>query len=89
MALQLPSYTTEHGIELNNVYCRIDSFRGDREQVRLYVGVYVNKSKRDEQKPAIASLEFTLPTPNTSGNMFADVYKHLKTLPEFQASSDI
>lgn len=89
MALQLPTYTTEHGIDLQDVYCRIDSFRGNRHQVRLNVGVYVSKSKRDEQKPAIASLEFTMDTPNTSGNMFADVYTHLKTLPEFNGHSDI
>jgi hypothetical protein len=87
MALQ-KNFTTESGIDLANAYFRIDTFRGDRNSVRLGVGVYVDKQKRDTGKPAVGSLEFILPTPNTSGNMFADAYAWLKTQEAFAEAAD-
>lgn len=88
MALQ-KQHTTQHGIFLDEAYCKIDTFRGDRHNVRVGVSVYANHSVYSEGKPAIESLEFNLPTPNSSDNMFAEVYNYLKTQPEFDGAVDV
>lgn len=88
MALQLPYFQTEHGVEVEEAYCRIDTFRGDRTTVRLGVGIYVSADARQANKPAITQLEFILPTPNTEANMFAAAYAWLKTQPQFAEAVD-
>lgn len=88
MALQ-KDFVTESGFELKNAYYRVDTFHGDRNQVRLGIGVYVNEQMRREGKPAAGYLEYIIPTPNTSGNMFAEMYAYLKTLPEFDDAIDV
>lgn len=81
-------FTTPHGIDLPNAYFRIDGFRGDRNTVTISVSVYANAAAQNDGKPAIQALEFTLPTPNTSKNMFADAYNWLKTQDLFQVAQD-
>lgn len=88
MALQ-QNYTTASGIELVDAYHRIDTFRGDRNNVRLGIGVYVNQQAREDGKAAAGFIELALPTPNTSANMFADAYTWIKTQPGFESAQDV
>lgn len=87
MAIQ-KDFQTDSGIDLTNAYFRIDTFRGDRERTFLGVGVYVSQQAREEGKPPAGWLEFTLPTPNTSSNMFADAYTWIKTQEGFDDAVD-
>lgn len=89
MALKLTNYTTEHGVILEEAYCRIDVFRGDRRTIHVSVGFYSSEQARLDEKPPVEVHTFTMPTPNTESNMFACAYVWLKEQPIFYNSVDV
>lgn len=83
-------FATEQGLDLQNAYFRIETIRGDRENFRVGLSIYVSHQARLQGKTPIAQLTYTMPTPNISNqNLFAQIYTWLKQQPDFNNAQDV
>lgn len=75
---------TEHGFEIQNAYCRIESVTIlKKTTLILCVDTYKDKTKK-----AVCSDNFSCLYDINGANPIAQAYAHLKTLPEFFGATD-
>lgn len=70
-----------------NVYCKIDSFTGDKDLITINVGYYKDSTKA--VKINNKTYSFVPNIQDTSGNFIKQGYEYLKTLDEFKDAVDL
>ncbi|MCC2381214.1 hypothetical protein LKM00_27865 [Bacillus wiedmannii] len=80
-----------NGIEVRNVYARVDTIQGNKDKIEFSLNYYVN---REQYKGGFGYLKQELYSykPNvldTSANFFKQAYDFLKTLDEFKNALSI
>jgi hypothetical protein len=84
MALQLNTLTTEYGIEINDVYVRVESVSLPNKKSLVFTTCFYAK----QNFPPISSQQYScLHVPDGDG-VIKQAYLYLKTLPEFANSID-
>jgi len=86
MALQVNYNSPEFGILANNAYAKIDTFRGNIDEVQFDVNYYISQDARLANKNPIGRFSFTIPY--SDGMTYNLVYVYLKTLPGFENAID-
>lgn len=84
MALQ--HSVTVDGTTYPTAYSRITSFRGDKDNVYLYVCTYSNEQARWDGAFPILAKEYETARSTVNGDLYPMAYNYLKTLPDFEGS---
>jgi hypothetical protein len=75
---------TEHGFEIQNAYCRIESVTILKKSILIFcVDTY-----KDKTKQSVNSDNFSCAYDFSGANPIAQAYVYLKTLPEFAGATD-
>lgn len=76
--------TTEHGINLEDAYCRVDNIViNNKTDMSFLVNVYADKTAKQ-----IQTFTFKCSYVFSGNNPIAQAYEHLKTLKEFDGAVD-
>jgi len=70
-------------ITIPNVYIRVDSVSGGKDNLSILVNLY-----KDKNLAPIKTSRFLFQPAMDGGNFIAQGYAHLKTLPEFAGATD-
>lgn len=84
MALQ--HSVTVDGTTYPTAYSRITSFRGDKDNVYLYVCTYANEAARWADAFPILANEYETVRSTVNGDLYPMAYAYLTTLPDFAGS---
>jgi hypothetical protein len=91
MALQMNT-TLNSGVTVENAYFMIQSYSGNREQLRFMAVSFLNRDAAQGNKaPLQYGKEYSC-TPDltdTAKNFIKQGYEYLKTLPEFSGATDV
>jgi hypothetical protein len=87
MALQIEYTSPDYGLYAPAAYAKIETFRGNINEVHFTVLFYATAQARFEGKNPIGGFHFSMPYQD--GMTYTSVYNHLKTLPEFANSLDV
>jgi hypothetical protein len=83
MALKL-KIELESGIVVDGSYCRVENISlRNKNNLAIVVSMY-----KDTNKPAFDRKNFVGQYDLNGGNVLAQAYEHLKTLPEFANAED-
>lgn len=89
MALIIPNKKFNNGLELENVYVKIDKIEGDKNNIDFIVKYYANKDARFNNKLALSKEYYNFTPSMDNVNIFIQAYLHLKTLENFKGAIDI
>jgi hypothetical protein len=70
-------------ITLNNAYFKVTKVTGDKSCIECQLSVFENK---EQSVPLYSNIYMFVP--NLDDNFIKQAYKHLKTLPEFDGTTD-
>lgn len=86
MALQINYTSPEFGVSVQTAYAKIESFRGNINEVTFTLVYYADVLARTEGKSPIGGFVFSIPYQD--GLTYTSVYNYLKTLPGFTNAVD-
>ena len=91
MAFIIKKVSLPSGIEVTDVYARIEPFSGNKNIMNGVINYYIDKKSADEGKINIKSYSFCMvPSVNDDApNFIKQCYDYLKTLPEFADTIDV
>lgn len=90
MALIINSLELSNGLSANNVYVRIDTVNGSKEEITISLNYYVNKDSFTQGKSPLKQYHhsFVPSVGEDSPNFIKQGYEYIKTIPEFAESVD-
>lgn len=71
------------GVPIKSAYVRCTSFSGNKTWLMAHVTFHVNSAAEE-----FSSMDISVPYVLDGGNPIAQVYTHMKTLPEFANAQD-
>lgn len=84
MAIQLHSLTTEHGIDIDNVYVRVESVSIPSKETLVFLASFHAK----QNFPPVCSRQYSCKHIADGDNAIKQAYEYLKTLSEFADAVD-
>ena len=90
MALIIQARTFNNGLNLENVYCKINGAFCDQKTISFNVGFYASKEARESGSEVLESKSYscTHDISDTGLNCLKQGYTYLKTLKEFTGYID-
>ncbi|MEK4721526.1 hypothetical protein NST66_29010 [Priestia sp. FSL W8-0524] len=85
------SILLESGLEVTDAYHRIETYNGDKKELKFTLVSYLDKTAATEGKAALREETFSCP-PNLadySYNFIKQGYQYLKTLDQFKDAIDV
>ena len=84
----------QHSVTVDDVtypaaYSRITSFRGDKDEVFLFVCTYADEAARWAGAFPILAKEYPTARATLNGDLFPMAYNYLKTLPDFAGATPV
>lgn len=77
------------GVIANSSYCKIESVTATRDEMNFYVGIYLNKESRIENKQPLETRSYSCGhDSNADKNSIRQGYEFLKTLSEYENAID-
>lgn len=92
MAIQLPTYTTDQGVDVPNVYIVIEELHWTKNGGGLFLGaamIYKSLQARNQGKKPLGYVSFLYDLTAGGGGFQAHGYAALKLLPEMAGAIDI
>ena len=92
MGLQISSYEVENtGIVLENVYIKVTSINLTMPSKNCFfmLSYYVSKADTNAGKMWIGNYTNSFEIPDMNGDVRAQIYVYVKTLPEFASATDL
>lgn len=91
MALQKPIYETNFGVTLENVYAKITgvSYNANTDECFIHLEYYVSKQSCDDGNASLGQYTNSFTPQDPNGDLRAQSYTYLKTLPDFSDYIDV
>lgn len=79
----------EYGLILDHAYCKVEEITANKEKMNFYLGIYLNKEARDNNKtPLERKFYYCDHNVLVNENSIRQAYNSLKTLEEFKNATD-
>lgn len=77
------------GLILEEAYCKVEEITANKEKMNFYLGVYLNKEARENNKAPLETKFYSCEhNVNTSKNSIKQAYVYLKSLEEYSNAID-
>jgi hypothetical protein len=87
MALKL-AVQTQFGAPAPDAYARITNFFGTKDQIQVQVAIYYNEDARHSNMATVREDAHYIAIEDLKGDLIPAIYKVLKTLTQYQNSTD-
>ena len=88
MALRL-SVQTQFGAPAPDAYARITNFFGTKDQVQVQVAIYYNEDARHSNMATVREDAHYIAIEDLKGDLIPAIYNVLKTMSQYNGSTDV
>jgi hypothetical protein len=86
MALKLNYYDGKYNINFPEAYAKINSFRGDKKEIVIFVSVYPSEEARTSSLNYLDTIVVHMPFSEITGELFPSMYQWLTKQKQFENS---